>query len=88
MIRVDDKITIITSHNNVLHVNVVAVWKNGSFRATTSWLYEHYATEHDEGVTWIRDWHDENSPEIAALRTASALSKRDPWANSFIESRD
>lgn len=30
----------------------------------------------DEGVTWIRGWHEDGSEELAALRVATALEDR------------
>jgi hypothetical protein len=45
-----------------------------AFRATTNWAAERVLFLADEGVTWIRGWHDEGSTEDTALSAAFALA--------------
>jgi len=43
------------------------------FRWYTSWSYSEIARYADEGVLWIRGWHEPTSSETHALLAAAAL---------------
>lgn len=44
-------------------------WCNTEGMMQKSWL-----NEEDEGILWIRGWHNNNSVAVAAMRSAHALS--------------
>ena len=46
---------------------------HGTFRWYVSWGYSELASMADEGLTWIRGWHERESPEVAALLATSKL---------------
>ena len=46
---------------------------HGTFRWYMSWGYSELASMADEGLTWIRGWHERESPEVAALLATSKL---------------
>lgn len=43
------------------------------FRWFQTWGYDEIAHVADEGITWIRGWHDDDSPEAQALLAIRAL---------------
>jgi len=47
---------------------------DGTFRWHLSWGYSELASMADEGITWIRGWHERESPEIEALLAAFKLA--------------
>ncbi len=51
---------------------------NGTFCWYTSWAYSAQAQLDDEGRTWIRGWHEIDSPAMNALKTAYHLYKETP----------
>lgn len=48
---------------------------DGAFRWYLSWGYSELASMADEGLTWIRGWHERESPEVAAMLATSKLAR-------------
>lgn len=48
---------------------------DGAFRWYLSWGYAELVSMADEGITWIRGWHERESPEVAALLAANKLAR-------------
>lgn len=46
---------------------------NGTFRWHTSWGYSELALWDDEGVTWIRGWHERAAPAVDSAMAAQQL---------------
>jgi hypothetical protein len=60
---------------NLADVTGALATGGGSFRWYLSWGYSEVATLADEGVTWIRGWHDRDSAEAKALLAAFTLRR-------------
>ena len=50
----------------------------GTFRWYMSWGYSELASMANEGLTWIRGWHERESPEVAALLAINKLMQSAP----------
>lgn len=58
------------------HVTKAGIVVKGCFSWHLSWGYSETASLVDEGITWIPGWHDSDSPEVNALKTAFALKEK------------
>lgn len=91
MLKTGDKITVISVNRCVFRAVVVKIYVTGIF----DWWAEligrgEAAALCNEGITWIRGTHADDSKEVAAMLVAFALGgdlASDSWANSFIEAR-
>ena len=68
-------ITVVSVSGGYSHVTQVENFDalHGTFRWYVSWGYSELASMADEGFTWIRGWHERESPEVAALLATSKL---------------
>ena len=67
-------LTVVTVAGNVVFARVEAALDH-TIRWRTSWDYSEVASRADEGVTWIRGYHQGGSPEWAALTAAFRLAR-------------
>ena len=86
MIDVGDQITVITVTGGVVRATVSVRFNNypslrsntldsrPGFRWHTSWDYSEIAYDDEEHGRWIRDYHEEDSDEIKALKATAAMS--------------
>lgn len=44
------------------------------FRWHTSWGYSELADTADEGVTWVRGWHENDAPAVQAMLSARVMA--------------
>lgn len=58
------------------HLTEAGIVVKGLFSWHLSWGYSESASLDDEGITWIRGWHDRDSLEVNALKTAFALKEK------------
>ena len=49
--------------------------RDNRFRWYTPWAYSEQASYADEGVLWIRGYHEPDSPALLALLAAAALHR-------------
>lgn len=54
-------------------IEAFAGFPGTTFRWTTSHGYSELALAADEGITWIRGWHDDDSEPVHAMLAARAL---------------
>jgi hypothetical protein len=78
-------ITVVSAAGHVHRATAQAGWwppavaepKPGeTFRWYTSAAYSELAHANDEGITWIRGWHDDDSEAVRAMLAARALVQK------------
>jgi len=63
----------VVSVSGYSHVTEAANLAGSTFRWYLSWGYSEFAGLSEEGVVWIRGWHERESDEVRALLAAWKL---------------